>query len=152
MLGYNTSFSPNSLLLGVLNSFLRCVRPFCHCWCPPFSAGHAALLFICLPCNFFPFFSAGHEAFLCICLAIQSRGAHVKDSHLSWRPPSVSLCLGSCLLLGSLCPPLLSPFVSLLVGQRQPLPCNPLHLSPSSAVLYMPPGSGLLCPPLVCNP
>ena len=28
--------SPNSLLLGVLNSFLRCFRPFCHCWCPPF--------------------------------------------------------------------------------------------------------------------
>ena len=43
------TFSPNSLLLGVLNSFLRCVRPLCHCWCPPFSAGHAAFLFICLP-------------------------------------------------------------------------------------------------------
>ena len=41
--------SPNSLLLGVLNSFLRCVRPLCHCWCPPFSAGHVAFLFICLP-------------------------------------------------------------------------------------------------------
>ena len=41
-------FCPNSLLLEVLNSFLRCVRPFCHCWCPPFSAGHAAFLFICL--------------------------------------------------------------------------------------------------------
>ena len=40
------SFSPNSLLLGVLNSFLRCVRPW---WCPPFSAGRAAFLFICLP-------------------------------------------------------------------------------------------------------
>ena len=45
------SFSPNSLLLGVLNSFLGCVCPFCH-WCPPFS-GHAAFLFICLRwCNF----------------------------------------------------------------------------------------------------
>ena len=42
-------FSPNSLLLGVLNSFLRCVRLLCHCWCPPFSAGHVAFLFICLP-------------------------------------------------------------------------------------------------------
>ena len=42
-------FPPNSLLLGVLNSFLRCVRPLCHCWCPPFSAGHVAFLFICLP-------------------------------------------------------------------------------------------------------
>ena len=46
---FDVSFSPNSLLLGVLNSFLRCVRPLCHCWCPPFSAGHVALLFICLP-------------------------------------------------------------------------------------------------------
>ena len=33
------TFSPNSLLLGVLNSFLRCVRPLCHCWCPPISTG-----------------------------------------------------------------------------------------------------------------
>ena len=41
-------FSPNSLLLGVLNSFLRCVRHLCRCWCPPFSAGHVAFLFICL--------------------------------------------------------------------------------------------------------
>ena len=37
-------FSPNSLLLGVLNSFLRCVRPLRHCSCPPFSAGHVAFL------------------------------------------------------------------------------------------------------------
>ena len=43
------TFSPNSLLLGVLNSFLRCVRPLCHCLCPPFPAGHVAFLFICLP-------------------------------------------------------------------------------------------------------
>ena len=41
--------SPNSLLLGVLNSFLRCVRPLCHCWCPPISTGHVAFLFACLP-------------------------------------------------------------------------------------------------------
>ena len=52
-----TPFLPNSLLLGVLNSFLRCVRPLCHCWCPSFSAGHAAFLFICFPCYFFPFVS-----------------------------------------------------------------------------------------------
>ena len=43
------TFSPSSLLLGVLNSFLRCVRPLCHCWCPPISTGHVAFLFICLP-------------------------------------------------------------------------------------------------------
>ena len=37
------TFSPNSLLLGVLNSFLRCVRPLCHCWCPPISTGSLAV-------------------------------------------------------------------------------------------------------------
>ena len=44
-----TWVSPNSLPLGVLNSVLRCVRPLCHCLCPPFSAGHVAFLFLCLP-------------------------------------------------------------------------------------------------------
>ena len=45
------TFSPNCLLLfiGVLNSFLRCVRPLCYCRCPPISTGHVAFLFICLP-------------------------------------------------------------------------------------------------------
>ena len=43
------TFSPNSLLLGVLNSFLRRVRPLCHCWCPPISTGHVTFLFMCLP-------------------------------------------------------------------------------------------------------
>ena len=62
--------SPNSLLLGVLNSFLRCVRPLCQCWCPPFSAGHVAFLFICLPglsLLVSALFSAGHVAILFIC-------------------------------------------------------------------------------------
>ena len=83
-------FSSNSLLLGVLNSLLRCVRPLCHCWCPPFSAGHVAFLFTCLPglslvvsalfrwpCSVSIHlsprsvtFSAGHVAFLCMCLPV----------------------------------------------------------------------------------
>ena len=49
LISYLLSISPNSLLLGVLNSFLRCVRPLCHCWCPPISTDHVAFLFICLP-------------------------------------------------------------------------------------------------------
>ena len=32
-----------------LNSFLRCVRPLRHCWCPPICTDHVAFLFICLP-------------------------------------------------------------------------------------------------------
>ena len=43
------TFSPNSLLLGFLNSFLRRVRPLCHCWCRPISTGHVTFLFIRLP-------------------------------------------------------------------------------------------------------
>ena len=54
-------FSPNSLLLGVLNSSLRCVRPLCHCSCSPISTGHVAFLFICLPgLSLRPPFSVGH--------------------------------------------------------------------------------------------
>ena len=66
------------------------VSQVCHCWCPPFSAGHVAFLFICLPglsllvsALFFwpcsisihlspkcgcPPFSVAHAAFLFICL------------------------------------------------------------------------------------
>ena len=83
-----------SILLGFLNSFLRRVRPLCHCSCPPFSAGDATFLFVCLPglslvvsalvlcfysfvsqvrhcwCRLWwcPPFSVGHVAFLFICL------------------------------------------------------------------------------------
>ena len=84
--------SPNSLLLGVLNSFLRCVRPFCHCWCPPFSAGHAAFLFICLPGDFF-------------------RGSGCPPCCRTACPPSLRLVT---LCLPSLCFPL-SPFCLLLI-------------------------------------
>ena len=43
------SFPKQFTVRGVFNSFLRCVCPLCHWWCPPFSAGHVAFLFICLP-------------------------------------------------------------------------------------------------------
>ena len=51
--------------------FYSFVSLVCHWWCPPFSAGHVAFLFICLPgmCHCWcPPFSAGHVAFLFICL------------------------------------------------------------------------------------
>ena len=41
-------------VIGVLNSFLRCVRPLCHRWCPPISTGHVAFLVSALfrwPCS-----------------------------------------------------------------------------------------------------
>ena len=40
---------PNSLLLGVLNSFSRCVRPLCHCWGPPFFPWQCSISIHCLP-------------------------------------------------------------------------------------------------------
>ena len=54
--------SPRSVAAGVrpffrwpcsnsihLQHFYSFVSQVCHWWCPPFSAGHAAFLFICLP-------------------------------------------------------------------------------------------------------
>ena len=85
-LAFVSHFSPSNLLLGVLNFFLSCVRPLCHCWCPPISTGHVAFLFIvsqvchcwCPPfsadhipqiCRWWcPPFSAGHVTFLFVCL------------------------------------------------------------------------------------
>ena len=62
------NLSPRSVTGGVRLSPLAM-----RCWCPPFSVGHVAFLFICLPglsllvSPFCPPFSAGH-AFLFICL------------------------------------------------------------------------------------
>ena len=41
------------VILLTFVSQVQCLQ----CWCPPFSAGHAAFLFICLPCDFFTFAS-----------------------------------------------------------------------------------------------
>ena len=85
--------SPRSVTGGVRSfplamwHFYSFVSQVCRCWCPPFSAGHVAFLFVCLPglslvvsmWHFYSFvsqvcrcwcppFSAGHAAFLLICL------------------------------------------------------------------------------------
>ena len=97
---------------GVLNSFLRCVRPFCHCWCPPFSAGRAAFLFLCSAGDFFTFvsqvrclhcwcppFSAGHAAFLFICVRLVFLLLPFVSSLVSLLivPSFCPVCLPSCL-------------------------------------------------------
>ena len=47
--------SPKSVTSGVrpcplaMQHFYSCVSQACHWWCPPFSAGHVAFLFVCLP-------------------------------------------------------------------------------------------------------
>ena len=68
-----------------------------HCWCPAFSAGHAAFLSICFPADF---------------ASVRGSQCFVRVSALLWDWVS---CLPSC---WSLCLPcsLLSPFVSLLVS------------------------------------
>ena len=53
---YSIHLSPRSVTAGVrhwpcgicLQHFYSFVSQVCHCWCPPFSGGHAAFLFICL--------------------------------------------------------------------------------------------------------
>ena len=92
-LAFVSHFSPKQFTVrGVINSFLRRVRPLCHCWCPPISTGHVTFLFIRLPglsllvrpfplamqhfyscvsqvCHWWcPPFPAGRVAFLFICL------------------------------------------------------------------------------------
>ena len=106
------TFSPNSLLLGFLNSFSRRVRPLsqvCHWWCPPFSAGRVAFLFICLPGlsllamhHFYSFvpqvchlrcppFSAGDATFLFICFP----GVTANVAFLFICLPSLSLVVSA---------------------------------------------------------
>ena len=112
------------------NTFLRCVRPFCHCWCPPFSAGHAAFLFICLPCNVFP--SVSHTSHHCPVRLTSTSDLGPHTSHrLSWlssttcpsTQPSMSgvdllrravyaFCLPLC--------PVLSPFLLVTVSALSP--------------------------------
>ena len=47
--------SPRSVTGGVrpfpqaMQHFYSFVSQVCHCWCPPFSAGHVTVLFICFP-------------------------------------------------------------------------------------------------------
>ena len=76
--------------------FLFICSQVCHCWCPPFSVGLVAFLFICLPGLSLPV-SAGHAAFLFI-----SQVCHC------WCPP---LSIGHAAFL-FMCPPGLSLVVS----------------------------------------
>ena len=63
-----------SLLVSALfplamQHFYSFVSQVCHCWCPPFFAGHAAFLFISQVCHCWcPPLSVGHAAFLFMCL------------------------------------------------------------------------------------
>ena len=61
-------------------------------WCPPFSAGHAACLFISQVCHFWcPPLSVGHAAFLFMCLP----GLSLVVSALFRWPCSISILLSA---------------------------------------------------------
>ena len=163
--------------VGFFNSFLRCVpagvRPFplamqhfnsfvfkvislllsprfgaCIAGVRPFSAGHAALLFICFPCGLFTF-------------VFQVRCLHC------WHPPfspfqhcysPVSQVIWS--VLSPFCF-LLCPFLLVIVSALSPFlsplsqlwaACRLQSFTLVSLGLHLSPSSGLLCPPLPCNP
>ena len=108
--------SPRSVTAGVrpfplaMQDFYSFVSQVCYCWCPPFSAGHVAFLFMCLPglslvmsalfrwaCSISILLSPrsvtgvslsiGHEAFLFICLPGPSLLVPCSISiHVSPRP------------------------------------------------------------------
>ena len=97
--------SPRSVPTGVrpfplaTQHFYSYVSQVCHCWRPPFSVGHVALLYSCVSqvCRCWcPAFSAGHIAFLFICFP----GLSLVSALFLWpcilrRPCSISVRLSS---------------------------------------------------------
>ena len=66
------------------------LSPSLHCWCLPFSVGHAAFLFISQVCHCWcPPLSVGHAAFLFMCLP----GLSLVVSALCRWPCSISILL-----------------------------------------------------------
>ena len=146
--------SPRCVTAGVrpfplaMQHFYSCVSQVCHWWCPPFSAGRVAFLFICLPGlsllamqHFYSFvpqvchlrcppFSAGDATFLFICfpglsLLMSHFCSFVSQACHWWCPPFSAghvAFLFICL-----------PHLSLLVSAPFRWPCSiSIHLSPRS--------------------
>ena len=155
----------------VTQRFYAFVSQVCRYWRPPFSAGHVACLFICLPvcpagvrpfplavqhfysfvsqvCHWWcPPFSAGHVAFLLV-------------SALFRWPCSISIHLSPRSVTGGVRPFPLALHVSL-----QAFICLQLWTAVSASAFrsffchpalgcmrMSPPSPGLLWPPLPCNP
>ena len=142
--------SPRSVTAGVrpfslgMRHLYSFVSQVCHWWCPPFSAGHAGILFICLPglsllvsalfrwprnssivvficfpglSRWCPPFSAGHVAFLFVCLPGLSLLVSALFHWLAGHVAFLFICL---------------PGLSLLVSAL--FPCS-IHLFPRSVTL-----------------
>ena len=165
------SFVSQSVTAGVrpfplaMQHFYSCVSQVCHCWCPLFSAGHAAFLFICLPglsllvsalfrwpCSISihlsprsvtacPPFSAGHAAFLFICLP----GLSLLVSALFRWPRSISIHLSPRFVTASVRPfPLAMQHFYSFVSQVCHCWCPPFSAGHAAFLFICLPGLSLL--------
>ena len=184
--------SPNRLLLRVLNAFQKC-PPCCRtacppsvwlvslglrsCWslCPPFVSGLVSLLVghcVRLVSLLFPFISLLVSLLVDHCVRLVSLVFPFVSLLVSLVVPLlVGHCVRLVFLLSFTCPPSrLQPFTfvsqlwtAVSASALQAFTCASLclHLSPSSGLLCPPlpcnpshlsPSSGLRCSPLPCNP
>ena len=114
-----------------MQHFCSFVSQVCHCWCPPFSVGHAAFLFISLP-GLSLALSALYAAFPFVCLP----GLSLLVSALfRWRR-NISVRLSPRSVTGGvrpfpLNPNICAPCLTLLVSALFRWPCSiSIHLSP----------------------
>ena len=133
-------------------SFVSQVR---YCWCPPFSVGYVAFLFICLPVVslLVSAFSAGNAAFLFICLPGLSllcppfSVGHASVSQVChcWCPP---FSAGNATFL-FIC----FPGLSLVVSTLFRWPCSiSIHLVPGSVTVLPPFSAGHVAFLFICLP
>ena len=83
-----------SLLVSALFRWPCSVSQVCHCWCPPFSAGDATFVFICLPG--LSLSAPGHVAFLFICLPGLVSAGNVAFLFICLPGLSSQLCCCCC--------------------------------------------------------
>ena len=75
----------------MVSALFRCFYSFvsqvCYCWCPPFSVGHVAFLFICLPGLSLPVFCLPGLSLLVSALFVQHFYSLVSQVCHCWYPP-----------------------------------------------------------------
>ena len=112
--GISIQLFPKSVTGGVrpfplaMQHFYSFVSQVCYCWCPPFSAGHATFLFICLPGLSFV-----SQVCHCWCLPFSVVSLH---SFFVSGLVSVSVLSPFCYLLSPFLSPFFSPFLLVFVS------------------------------------
>ena len=127
--------SPRSVTTGVrscpltMQHFYSFVSQVCHWWCPPFSGGHVAFLFICLP-GLSLLVSALFRWPCSISIHLSPRRVAAGVRLFRW-PCSISIHLSPKSDTGVR--PFLLAMQSLVVSALFPWPCSTsIHLSPRS--------------------